>query len=123
MTQQGDNLRKRGHQHVAEQVNKLAQRLDDQVNLFFNQKNMRGEFLTFKKECLTELTQAKTWAKNHRGYKQVFFDFLQTVTVIGALLGGIQWCIKGRYSLFPVHTRTLKLINENCQTLTKMQIS
>lgn len=93
------------HNHSAKE---LASTLAEKATAFCNlpSHKKRVKFTSFQKECLDELATAKNWP-NHCDYKQIFFNILQTLTVIGAVLGLAQWCITGRYSLYSTPTTSL----------------
>ncbi len=92
----------------------LYRKLKEKAELFFalNEQERKTAFPHFKNECIEELEQAKVWAKQHRGYTQIFINILQTLTVIGAVLGVMQWSRTGHYSLFSAPTKTLQLIEQ-----------
>lgn len=102
---QGQALGTTDHQ---EKANQLANTLEHKINLFFDlpHQEKQDRFSSFKKECLGELTDAKSWS-NHCDCQQIFFDILQTLTVIGALVGAVKWLVTGRYSLFSTPTTDL----------------
>lgn len=115
----GQALITKDHQDLA---NTLANNLETKVKLFFNLpfEDKKNKFISFKEECSTEIERAKELA-NCRDYKQLFFDILQTLTVIGALIGVAQWFRTGRYSLFPTPTTTLLgAIEETKHTLKQL---
>lgn len=117
--EQGQALSTKDHMDKA---NQLANTLEKKASIFFNlpYQDKQNRFHSFKEECLQELTDAKHWS-NHRDYQQIFFDILQTITVIGALIGVAQWFITGRYSLFSTPTTTLlDTIEKTEQTLTQL---
>jgi hypothetical protein len=91
-----------------DKANQLALALENKVTLFFNlsRQHKQSQFVTFKAECLQEITDAKQWLTQHN-YQQILLDILQTLTVIGALIGITQWFITGRYSLFSTPTTTV----------------
>ncbi len=105
MRKQGHALNTKDHQDKA---NQLTNTLENKTNLFFNlpHQEKQNRFPSFKKECVKELTDAKSWL-NAPDYQQICLDIFQTLTVIGALLGVAQWFITGRYSLFSTPTTTL----------------
>lgn len=105
-----------------DKVNKLAHALKNKADLFFKLpcQDKQNRFALFKDECLQEITNAKSWS-NHRDYQQIFFDILQTLTLIGALIGVAQWFITRRYSLFSTPTTTvLETIEKTKQTLMQL---
>ncbi|MDA9271765.1 hypothetical protein N9Q05_00055 [bacterium] len=93
---------------ISDEVNQLATTLEDLVKSFFIQSHQdrKNGFFSFKKEFLREFAKAKSWL-NYRDYQQIFLNIVQTLTVIGALLGVAQWLAVGRYTLFPTSTTTL----------------
>lgn len=118
--EQGQALSTKDHLHKA---NRLANTLENKATRFFNlpYQDKQNRFVSFKDECLQEITKAKN-CSNHRDYQQIFFDILQTLTIIGALIGVAQWFITGRYSLFPTPTTTLlDTIEKTKQTLTQLK--
>ncbi|OGV34305.1 MAG: hypothetical protein A3E88_04010 [Legionellales bacterium RIFCSPHIGHO2_12_FULL_35_11] len=117
--EQGQALSTKDH---LDKANQLSDNLKNKATLFFDlsDEDKRNGFLSFKAECLQDINNAKIWS-NHRDYQQIFFDILQTLTVIGALIGVAQWFITGRYSLFSTpKTTLLETIEKTKQTLTQL---
>lgn len=117
--EQSPALGTKDHQDKA---NQLAKTLEEKASLFFNLtcKEKQNQFNSFKDECFEEITDTKSWS-NHPDYQQIFFDILQTLTVIGALIGVAQWFINGRYSLFSSpKTTLLDTIEKTKQTLAQL---
>lgn len=122
---QAISLKERNHQDAAEKTIILAETLKDKADKFFtlNPDSQKCQFATFQMEFTHTLNEAKKWATNHRGYKQLAINMLQTITVIGALLGALKWSITGQYSLFHCPTKTETLIDHTNEILTQLQSS
>ncbi len=105
-----------------DKANQLANILEEKAKSFLNLpcQEKPARFPSFKKVCLEKINDAKSWS-NHRDYQQIFLDILQTLTVIGALIGVAQWFITGRYSLFSTPTTTLlETIEKTKQTVMQL---
>ena len=109
-----DDLMRRGYEQQAGYAQTLARLLTSKADLFFDTpyQQQKTGFQSFKCECTQEILKAEHWASVHRGYKQIFFNILQSLTIVGAIIGAVQWGVTGRYSLFPTKTNTSKMLNE-----------
>lgn len=114
----GIRLEAQGFKYINEHK-KLVQDLSEKITSFFSDDEVTQtkEFHAFQTDCIKLLDNAQQWANEYYDYKQALRDFLQTLTVIGALLGGVKWLAIGRYSLFPIPTEASKIIEETRQLI------
>lgn len=108
-----DDLRLRGYELEAGYADTLAEFLKTKGDLFFAEtyQTQRSSFSLFKRQCSEEILKAKDWANIHRGYTQIFIDILQSLTLIGVILGAMQWSVTGKYSLFSVQTDSSTMLH------------
>ena len=116
------DLRKRGFIDEASKAETLAKELENKSKIFFASAPEQQSLLfpTFKQECTSKLSDENKWASVHRDYKQIFIDIIQTLTIIGAILGVLQWGVIGRYSLFPVKTKSSMIFDATSESVTQL---
>ena len=119
---EADNLLRKAYGTEGRCLKNLVELLRKESDAFFSQPvdEQPNLYPSFKKTCHMMLENANDKVKYQLKNKQRIVNFLQTVSLIGAILGIIQWGLTNRYALFPLEKNVSKVLEAPKRSLAAM---